>query len=216
MKEMCSNNGMIRGTERPSRVSTSSGWLCSSHHQEPLSFGENILYDYNKNIIMMILSNNDHDTDYHDSTHHQEPLSSGIIIIIISKIMRENTCGDFIKVELENLDCARRIKDKYVMMKILWNYKILWKYCDDIDWSLQVCGHIVPEKGRQLANTGFNTCHTKLHKMARNSKKWQLTKNCTNWHMGLKTEIGKHISLRKGNDPECKIGHNMFISFAYN
>ena len=22
----------------------------------------------------MILSNNDHDTDYHDSTHHQEPL----------------------------------------------------------------------------------------------------------------------------------------------
>ena len=103
--------------------------------------------------------------------------------------MRENTCGDFIKVELENLDCARRIKDKYVMMKILWNYKILWKYCDDIDWSLQVCGHIVPEKGRQLANTGFNTCHTKLQKngkkfqkMAIDKKLHKLTHGSQNWN----------------------------------
>ena len=43
----------------------------------------------------MILSNNDHDTDYHDSTNHQEPLSSGIIIIIISKIMREKYMWKF-------------------------------------------------------------------------------------------------------------------------
>ena len=44
---------------------------------------------------MMILSNNDHDTDYHDSMHHQEPLLASSLSSS-AKSWEKNTCGDFI------------------------------------------------------------------------------------------------------------------------
>ena len=42
----------------------------------------------------MILSNNDHDTDYHDSTNHQEPLLASSLSSS-AKSWEKNTCDEY-------------------------------------------------------------------------------------------------------------------------
>ena len=136
---------------------------------------------------------------WHHHYHHQQNHERKIHVEILTKW---------------NLDCARRIRDKYVKMKILWNDKILWWYWLKSAGLWAYCAWERTPIGKHWFQYLSHKIAKKWQEIPKNGN-WQKIAQIDTWVSKLKLE-SIFISLRKGNDPECKIGHNMFISFAYN